>query len=186
LRKTKLVRIEAEGRDRGKCFLLVEKDAFETEKWATRALLALGRAGVEGVEEAIGVGALGLLAVGVDAMKKMHYEDAEPLFAEMLTCVSFVPDAAKADQVTSRPLSRAILRGDEFNEGDIEEAKTIAYLRDEVLDLHLGFSLAGAMSMLTALAQTSKPSLTPMSPNPAVPSSRGAKQRSRNSKASMA
>jgi hypothetical protein len=174
LRKTKLVRIEAEGRDRGKCFLLVEKDAFETEKWATRALLALGRAGVSGVEEAVSAGALGLLAIGFDAMGKLHYEDAETLFDEMLTCVSFVPDPAKVDQMTARPLSRPIIRGEE---GDIEEAKTIAHLRDEVLDLHLGFSMAGGLSMLTSLAQTSNRPDTSTSRNRAAPSSRAGKPR---------
>lgn len=50
-RKTKLVTIAAEGRDKGKCFLIREMPAMQSEKWAIRAILALGRADAE-VEDA--------------------------------------------------------------------------------------------------------------------------------------
>lgn len=169
MRKHKLVTITAEGRDKGKSFLVVEKSAFETEKWATRALLALSRAGAEISEDAISAGGLGVLIAGMASFQKLHFEDAEPLLDEMMTCVSFVPDANRTDPMTSRPFTRALMMPDSVNDGDIEEIATLLTLRGEALELHLGFSVAAVLSSLaTAVVSSSRPD-TSMSPKPAAP-----------------
>lgn len=165
MRKHKTMVIDAEGRDKGKAFLIVERSAYDAEKWATRSLMALGRSGIDVPPEALQAGALGLLLVGVEAFKRMPFEDAEPLLDEMLECVSFVPDPGKVDPSTGRPFSRPLMRGDD---GDIEEISTLLKLRSEVLQLHLGFSLTATLSDLAAMAATSSQPATSTSPQPAA------------------
>lgn len=152
MRQHKVVTIVTEGRDKGKSFLLVEKSAFEAEKWATRALMALSRAGVEVDDDAIGAGSLGILLAGLDAFKALPFDEAEPLLDEMLTCISFVPDTGSIDPNSGRPFCRALMRGDDYNDGDIAEVSTLLKLRSEVLELHLGFSVTAALSNLAAAA----------------------------------
>lgn len=161
-RKHKVITIDAECRDHGKNFLIVEKSAFDTEKWAARALLALSRSGVEVPDDAIEAGALGVLIAGIGGMQRMRYEDAEPLLEEMLTCISFVPDPNKIDPVTGRPITRPLVRSDEG--GDVEEVSTLLRLRGEALDLHLGFSVTAVLSKVAAAVQTLRSPDTPTSP----------------------
>lgn len=169
MRKHVVIKIEAEGRDQGKSFLIVEKSAYDAERWATRALMALSRAGVEVGDETIRSGAVGILIAGLEAFKALPFEDAEPLLDEMLSCIAFVPDPDKIDPNSGRPLSRPVLRGDDFNEGDIEDVATLLKLRSEVLELHLGFSIAAALSNLAALAGIGSSQRTsPTSPQPAA------------------
>lgn len=162
-RKTKVVTIKAEGRDLGKSFLIVEKSAYDAEKWATRAMLALSRAGAEVTEEAFAAGALGLVLVGLDALRKLPFEAAEPLLDEMMACVHFVPDPAKVDAMSGRPVTRPLMAPDDFNDGDIEEIATILQLREEALSLHLGFSLADALKDMGKILRMSRPD-SPTSP----------------------
>jgi hypothetical protein len=165
MRKHKVVTIAAEGRDKGKSFLIVEKSAYEAEKWATRALLALSQAGAQVGDDALASGALGILVAGLEAFKVLPYDLAEPLLDEMMTCVSFVPDPAKINPDTLRPLSRGLRTDDD--EGDIQEVATLLKLRSEVLDLHLGFSVTAALSSLAAAAGNhSSQQTTSMSPEP--------------------
>lgn len=186
MRKTKVVTIDAEGRDHGKSFLLREMPAAQGEKWAAKALLALGRAGAEVSDEAVEAGMLGILAAGLAAFRKMAFEDAEPLLDEMLGCVSFVGDASKIDPATNTPVSRPLMRGDDLNDGDIEEVRTLITLRGEVIELHTGFSVTAALSNLAAAVRTSSPQTTSTSRRSSAPSSRRGKPRSTSSKASTA
>lgn len=169
-RKTKVLTITAEGRDRGKSFLIVEKSAYDAEKWATRAMLALSRAGATVDESAIASGALGILATGLDAFRVLPFDEAEPLLDEMLTCVHFVPDPSKVDALSGRPVTRPLMRPDDFNDGDIEEVATLIQIREEVLSLHLGFSLAAVLSSMAASLRTSQQNMS-TSPAPAEPAS---------------
>lgn len=168
MRKFETITITAEGRDHGKSFLVVEKPAYEAEKWATRAVMALSRAGAEVPDEAIQAGALGILIAGVQAFKVLPFDEAEPLLDEMMSCVHFVPDVSKVDPLSGRPLTRALQAGDDFNDGDIAEVATLLKLRSEVLELHLGFSIAAALSNLAAAAKLgSKQPDSKTSPAPA-------------------
>lgn len=172
MRKHAVVTIEAEGRDKGKSFLLIEKSSWDAEKWAMRALLSLSRAGVEVPDDAFQAGMLGLISVGLDAFRRLPFEDAEPLLDEMLTCIHYVPDPSAKDQMTGRPISRGLMMPTAANDGDIEEVTTILKLRSEALELHLGFSIAAVISNLMAMTArgSSQPS-SQMSPEPAEPSS---------------
>lgn len=169
-RKTKVLTITTDGRDRGKSFLIVEKSAYDAEKWATRAMLALSRAGATVGEDAIASGALGILATGLDAFRVLPFEAAEPLLDEMLTCVHFVPDPAKVDEMSGRPVTRPLMPPDDFNDGDIEDVATLIQIREEVLSLHLGFSLAAVLSSMAAKLRISQQN-TSTSPAPVEPAS---------------
>lgn len=169
-RKFKTVTIETEGRDKGKSFLIVEMSAYSAERWATRALLALSRAGAEVPDDALSAGSLGLVLVGLDALRKLPYEEAEPLLEEMLGCVHFIPDVTKMDPMSGRPVTRGLLMPDAFNDGDIEEVATLLKLREEAVGLHLGFSLAAALQTMAATLNSHRQN-TSMSPAPAEPSS---------------
>lgn len=133
-RKTKNVTITAEGRDKGKVFVLTEMSASRAEAWAARALLALMAGNVQlpaGIEK---LGFAGLVQVGVRALTGLRWEAAEPLLAEMMTCVQVMPDPSKPTVV--RPLI----------EDDIEEVATRIALRREIWELHTGFLQAGGPS----------------------------------------
>lgn len=173
MRKHKVVTIAAEGRDKGKSFLVLEMPAMQAEKWAAKALLAMGRAGVEVPDDALGAGALGVLLLGLAGVQQMRFEDAEPLLDEMLTCIHFVPDPSRADPMSGRPITRPlILEGDA---ADIEEVSSLLMLRGEAVELHVGFSPAAVLSTMAA-ALTSRQQTTSTSPNPAERRSRRAKQ----------
>jgi hypothetical protein len=163
-RAEKLVTIKVEGRDTGKTYLITEMPPRVGEKWAARALFALGKAGhgemPEGYREELErAGMAGIAAIGVRALTSMDFADAEPLLDEMLTCVTFVPDPGKIDQTTMKPIARTLI------ESDIEEISTILTLRSEVLEVHTGFSIAAFLSRIGAAAKAqSSFSTIPTSP----------------------
>lgn len=142
MRKTQTLTIDAEGRDKGKVFKLTEMPAAQAERWAMRAFFALMNTGVDipdGLEEA---GVAGLASIGLQALGRVPYAQAEPLLAEMLDCVQIIPDPGKPNVV--RKL---------FDE-DIEEVKTRLELRRAVWNLHTDFFSPAASLNLTA--KTSK------------------------------
>jgi hypothetical protein len=157
LRKQKDVTITQEGRDNGKTFRITEMPALKAEKWATRALLAVARSGVD-IGDIENAGMHGLARLGIQALTKLNYYDIEPLLDEMLECISI------KEKVTARDLT----------EDDIEEAATYLVLRKEVLDLHMGFSRNATQSMSTSVMASpeSIPSNTPTSHDPSVRFSR--------------
>lgn len=138
MRKTETVAITAAGRDMGKVFSLTEMSAVAAEKWATRALFALGRNGVDVPDDLMTGGMAGLVALGIRTITSLAFEDAEPLLDEMMECVSFVPDPAKPEVLLPWGLAQT----------QVEEVATLLRLRDEVVNLHVGFSIAAAISTL--------------------------------------
>jgi hypothetical protein len=138
-RRTKIIVIDAEGRDKGKAFLITEMSAGRAEKWGMRALHAAVKAGIDIPEQALGAGMAGVAVVGIKAMIAADFEDSEPLFDEMFECVAFCPDP-KAITPFARPLV----------ETDTEEVATRVRLRAEVFNLHVGFSQAGDDSLPTS------------------------------------
>lgn len=152
MRKWKALTIEAEGRDRGKVFLLTEMPAMQAEEWALSALLALGRAGVEVPDEVVQQGAAAVLGAGLAAFRNLRIEDAKPLLDRMMDCVRFIPDPARTDPVSEKPFSRLLLQDSETAEGDIQEVTTLLQLRSEVIELHLGFSIGAVLSALVTTA----------------------------------
>jgi hypothetical protein len=139
MRKTKVVIVELEGRDRGKMFLLTEMSARRAEEWGTRAFLALARSGVDIPDYAEGSGMASLAAIGLRALGRIAFDEARPLMDEMMRCIKIVPDPSK-------PAFIRDLLDDGGDGDDIEEVMTRAWLKSEVFELHTGFSIAAAIS----------------------------------------
>lgn len=144
-RRSKVVTIEAEGRDKGKQFRITEMPADAAERWAIRCLLAFANAGAKIPEEKLMRGLEGmqatansLLIQGVRSLAGLAYRDAEALLAEMLACVAFKPGNDSIPEMAGTSMM-----------SQIEEVKTLLTLRYEVLELHLGFSPGAALSNLT-------------------------------------
>lgn len=187
MRKTKIVRIETEGRDFGKHFLITEMDAMRAEKWAMQALLAMARGGINVPDDVLTSGAIGILVAGLSSITKLPFEDARPLLDEMLTCIALVPDPSKRDAMnTDRPITRPVIWDDDVNDSDVQEVSTILFLRKEVAELHVGFSLKDGLSMLADQWMSSFRQPPPTSRKASPRSSRRASPRSTNAKAATA
>lgn len=134
MRKTRVVTIEAEGRDKGKMFQLTEMSAAQAERWALRAFFALMNTGVEIPPDIAEAGMAGIASMGLQALGKLPYEAAEPLLEDMWACVQIIPDPSK------KTIARFVM------DEDIEEVGTRIFLRKEVFDLHTGFFTSAASS----------------------------------------
>jgi hypothetical protein len=130
MRRTSTVTIDADGRDKGKTFVITEMYADQGEEWAIRALLALGHAGVEIPDEVASAGWQGMAAIGGQMLLKgfsgLEFPEAKPLLDEIMDCI----------QIKEPSVTRALTRD------DIEEIQTRFFLRGEVLKLHVDFSKA--------------------------------------------
>ena len=124
-----------EGRDNGKVFVLTEMPASRAESWAMRSLLALMAGGVEVPEGFDRMGMAAMAEVGIKALAGLKWEVAEPLLAEMWSCVQIMPDSSKPHIVRN------------LIEEDIEEIATRIKIRAEVWKLHTGFLKAVAPSI---------------------------------------
>lgn len=142
-RRTALVTInDPKSRDNGKTFRVTEMSADRAERWAIRCLLAFANAGArlpDGVLESgmAGIQATipGLLIQGLRSLAGLQYDDAAPLLDEMLGCAEF--RAPGTD--TYFPLIGSGMT-------QVEEVSTLWKIRYAVLEAHLGFSLADALS----------------------------------------
>jgi hypothetical protein len=156
-REVKRVTITAEGRDKGKVFVLTEMPGERAEKWGLRMLNGAMQSGIslgdiDPMTGMAGVAGLGLLAV--QAIARMPWGVAEPLLDEMFECVQIqTPDGSMV-----RPL----------NSTDTEEIATRLQLREEVASLHLGFSLAERFATWMEALLTRISSTTPTSPDPSA------------------
>ncbi|MGS1010127.1 hypothetical protein [Achromobacter anxifer] len=130
-RKQITLTIGAEGRDKGKVFVLTELSAYEAEEWAGRALFSLMNAGVEIPDKIAEAGLAGVAAMGMKAIAKLPFESAKPLLDKMMDCVQIQP----SPNVTRELMS-----------GDVEEVATLFTLRKKVLGLHLDFFTAAVPS----------------------------------------
>ena len=149
MRKTSTVVIDEEGRDRGKRFVITEMSAAQAEAWAIRALLAMAAGGIELPDGYEQTGMAGLAEVGLRAITKLKWADAEPLLAEMMDCVQIAPDPRHPGTV--RPLI----------DEDIEEIATRLKLRTEVFKLHTGFlKAADSQDDQAPAARSAEPSHT--------------------------
>jgi hypothetical protein len=131
-RREKQITIEGEGRDKGKAFVITEMPATAAEKWAIRAFLAMGQSGVEIPDDLAQAGLMGVASMGVRALLGMPWALVEPLLDEMWACIAYIPDPGRPGTTITGHLL----------DTQIEDVSTRLLLRQEVLDLHLGFSLA--------------------------------------------
>lgn len=139
MRHIKDVTIKAKNRDEGKVFRVTEMPAEQSEKWAMKAFLALSQSGTEIPDNLDKAGLAGIAVLGLKALGGMKTEMAEVLMDEMFECIRYVPDPKTLPDFVRPPI------GD-----DIEEVSTRLSLRQEVFELHTGFSLAAVTSQLTA------------------------------------
>lgn len=133
-RKTLMVTIADEGRDKGKVFLLTEHDALTAWKWGSKAITAMIRNGAVIPDELKNGGIIQVLAVSVFQLGYLPWADLEPLLDELMECVQHVPTPERPDVV------RRLFKG------DVEEPTTYARLAKEVFHLHTGFFPAGSPS----------------------------------------
>lgn len=131
-RKQISLTIGAEGRDKGKVFILTELSAYDAEEWAGRALFSLMNAGVEIPDNISEAGLAGVAAMGMKAIANLPFDSAKPLLDKMMDCVQIQP----SPNVTRELMS-----------GDIEEVATLFTLRKKILGLHLDFFTAAAPSI---------------------------------------
>lgn len=154
MRKTKIVTITDEGRDKGKTFRIEEWPASRLEEWATRALIAIfsGNVPADVLQISKTSNAAALVSTGLTrALQGLSWETVQPLYRELLSCVAFVPDREnKANPANFIPLTSGNV--DNF----VEEAPTLYRLRLEVLELNLGFFGAGG-GLFSRLTQENSP-----------------------------
>lgn len=145
-RRTVTITIDAPGRDQGRTFEITELSAMRAEKWARRALCALAKSGVEIPDDIAAAGLAGIAAMGIRALSGIETAEMDALMDEMLGCIAVIPDPSKP--FVKRPIR---------TEDDIEEVLTLLRLREEVLSLHLNFSIAAFRSKWMAARKTDEP-----------------------------
>jgi len=146
-RKTLNVAITEDGRDKGKVFVLREMPAMQAEWWFVRLVAALANAGAKVPEEVLFAGAAGFasmlptlqnsLVVAIRAIQGLDVHAVKPLLDEMTPLISFQPPGVP------KPPEQPLFPGEPCQ---IEEVATLLKLRFELIQLHVGFSLAAAAS----------------------------------------
>lgn len=127
-RKTLTITISEDNRDRKKSFLITEPSAIDAERWAMRALLGLGRGGVELPPEVLQMGAAGILFGAGSQALKMPTRLALRLADEVMSWV----------QIVEPKVTRSLV------DEDIEEVTTRLKLKAEALKLTFGFFVPAA------------------------------------------
>ena len=126
-RKTARITIDAEGRDKGKVFVVTELPALDIERWAVRLVLALGKNGVSLPDVQADSGFAGIAGVLWALVAQVSPAEAENLMATMLEGLKIDEGKITRDLVS----------------GDIEEPETLLQLRMAWVDLHSGFFVKG-------------------------------------------
>lgn len=129
------VRSEAHGeRDNGKIFVLTEMDAYTGQRWATRALQALGSGGIHIDADSLKGGFAALAGIAFIGLLRANTDVIQGLLDEMLMC-------AKYEHAHGQPLQ-------EIKPGPkccVEEIKTFYTLQRKLFELHTGFSLPASI-----------------------------------------
>jgi hypothetical protein len=139
-RREKFVTISADNRDVGKVFRIVEMPAEQACEWFDRAAQLIGRGGADVPSTLFEHGPAGfvVLTMGaiLSALGKAPYHEVQPLLADLMACVVSIRSPGAAADLTVPALIS----------GQIEEISTRYLLREEVLSLHLGFSIRERLS----------------------------------------
>ena len=157
MRRELWVRIDDEGRDKGKLFKITEMSAYDAEQWSWQVLFAMERAGIDVGERGLGGGLASVAALGVNNMLRTAPADMMPLLDRFLRCIELAPD----------PKHKDALREVDWIE-DLEEADTIKRLRFDALRLHINFTQPDVPSDSTpqnsGMPGSPAPSSAPTSP----------------------
>lgn len=152
-RKVEHVVIEAEGRDKGKTFILTEMPAIAGERWATQALSLMSNAGQTVPRGAADAGMAGLATVALGALPSLKALQDPSLDAWWDT----VQYQHAPNQMPQKLFPGAACQ--------IEEISTVGQLRMKVLEMHVGFFLPASPSTTesSSLAAATHSSATPTS-----------------------
>jgi hypothetical protein len=155
-RRTSTVVITRDGRDKGGIFTLTEMAAIPATEWFLRAMQLLARSGADVPPNIMQLGAAGFVTIGIGTvltgLGKAPWHEVKPLLEELLTCVtSYQP-----------PSGQIPLTNWNVIKGQIEEPSTVLQIHEEVVSLHLGFSLA---SRLLSFRQTARKMMEELGPN---------------------
>lgn len=171
-RQNQTIQITTQGRDFGKIYVITEMPAEQAEYWAMRALEAAAKnASVpQGLAEA---GMAGIFAVGVRSIMGAPFLLLRPLLEEMFdSCLSIQPDPKKPEILRGAGTQDITAIGKMISD-DIEEVATRLQLRDKIIELHTGFSVAAAVSKiwgegqaaLKEISLTTQTSAMPLAPS---------------------
>jgi hypothetical protein len=152
-------------RDGGKTFIVTEMPPIQAERWANRAILAVGNSGAK-IDHVKGAGIAGIAVLGFKALFGINEHSAIELADELMTCIKI--------KVAAMPMGRPL------TEDDIEEVTTRWLLKEKVFELHTGFSWAEIKSALISAAQAASSNTLPTSPPRSARSSRQAKRHTRS------
>lgn len=146
MRRSTTVAISADGRDKGGVFVLTELPAYQATEWFLRAMQLLARSGTDVPPHIMAMGAAGFVTMGIGAvltgLGKAPWSEVKPLLDELLLAVvSYQPPGAVQPQ-TAWPVIRT----------QIEEPATYIQIYEEVVSLHLNFSLRERLSTYRQLA----------------------------------
>ena len=172
-RNTATIVITRDGRDKGGTFELREMAALPATEWFVRAMQLLARSGAEVPPHIMQAGAQGFAVMGIGSvvasLGKAPWHEVKPLLDELLTCIASYRPPGGAVALTAWPAIQ----------GQIEEPATILQLYEEVVSLHLNFSLRERLSEYRKLAVrmvTEPGPTTPTSTEDVQPSSDDASQ----------
>lgn len=156
-RKVENVVIEAEGRDRGKTFILTEMPAVLGERWATLALSLMSKAGLvpAGAEDS---GMAGLAATPLGGLSQLRALQ-DPSLDAWWDCVAYLH---APNQMPQKIFPGAACQ--------IEEIATVGLLRMKLLDMHTSpfFSASQSITDSSSPAQTTHSSRIPTFPAPSA------------------
>lgn len=128
-RRTKVVEIQDDNRDKGKRFLLTEVSATDGQDWAIRACIALGSSDIDLPKDLHLAGMAGVLIIGLQKMRSgLNYSLLKPLINDLTACIQVMPDNNNLSIV------RKLIPD------DIEEIITLTKLQGQVIELHSGFT----------------------------------------------
>lgn len=152
--RTATVSITREGRDKGGLFVITEKPALPATEWFLRAMQILVRSGADVPSNIMQMGAAGFVTLGIGTvltgLGKAPWYEVKPLLDELLSCIlSYQPPGAAAPITGPQALAQ------------IQEPATILQLHEEVVSLHLGFSLAAKLSHFRGIAAQMIADLSP-------------------------
>lgn len=124
-----MVKIDREGRDNGKAFLITEMSPMSQLDWGASAALIMVNAGVTLPDGAGEMGFAGLFGVDMSNLRNsIKWEELKPLVDDLMGCVKCVPNPSDPDT------SRMVI------DSDIEEVSTLLTLQSEVFRLHVNFT----------------------------------------------
>ena len=157
------------GRDQGGVFVLTEMPAIPASEWFVRTLQLLVRSGADVPPDIFRHGAIGFVTIGVGALLtglgKAPWGEVKPLLDELLSCVTAYTPPGATQPITNSTMIKA----------QIAEPATVFQLYEEVVSLHLGFSirakLSGYRSLVDAIMKTTSGPSTPTSTEPSASSS---------------